>query len=152
MYTYMYMYTHTQCNQESNARFRLLPQWHDSVPNCMSCHKAIVVITGRARCFHDNINITLILLLWDLRTLCVVDHLWPLMTASIYIYYYYYYYYYCCCCCCYYRSNRRHYRSNLSAVVKNIERVSRNLSKGFRGLLAIIISGTETVFKDFQIF
>ena len=23
--------------------------------NCMSCHKAIVVITGRAHCFHDNI-------------------------------------------------------------------------------------------------
>ena len=24
---------------------------------CMSCHKAIVVITGRAHCFHDNIYI-----------------------------------------------------------------------------------------------
>ena len=23
------------------------------VPKCMSCHKAIVVITGRAHCFHD---------------------------------------------------------------------------------------------------
>ena len=58
----------------------------------ISCHKAIVVITGRAHCFHDNIityiyiyiyiciYITLILLLWDLST--VVDHLWPL----IYIY------------------------------------------------------------------
>ena len=35
------------------------------VPKCMSCHKAIVVITGRAYCFHDNIYIyiTLILLL-----------------------------------------------------------------------------------------
>ena len=33
------------------------------VPKCMSCHKAIVVITGRAHCFHDNIYITLILLL-----------------------------------------------------------------------------------------
>ena len=50
------------------------------VPKCMSCHKAIVVITGRAHCFHDNIYITLILLLWDLSTLCVVDHLY------IYIY------------------------------------------------------------------
>ena len=29
----------------------------------MSCHKAIVVITGRAHCFHDYIYITLILLL-----------------------------------------------------------------------------------------
>ena len=49
------------------------------VPKCMSCHKTIVVITGRAHCFHDNIYITLILLLWDLNTLCVVDHLWPLI-------------------------------------------------------------------------
>ena len=30
---------------------------------CMSCHKAIVVITGRAHCFHDCIYITPILLL-----------------------------------------------------------------------------------------
>ena len=27
-----------------------------------SCHKAIVVITGRAHCFHDFIYITLVLL------------------------------------------------------------------------------------------
>ena len=27
------------------------------VPKCMSCHKAIVVITRRAHCFHDNIYI-----------------------------------------------------------------------------------------------
>ena len=27
------------------------------VPKCMSCHKAIVVITGRAHCFHDYIHI-----------------------------------------------------------------------------------------------
>ena len=33
------------------------------VPKCMSCHKAIVVITGRAHCFHDYIYITLMLLL-----------------------------------------------------------------------------------------
>ena len=25
------------------------------VPKCMSCHKVIVVINGRAHCFHDNI-------------------------------------------------------------------------------------------------
>ena len=30
---------------------------------CMSCHQAIVVITGRAHCFRDYIYITLILLL-----------------------------------------------------------------------------------------
>ena len=50
------------------------PQWlygnsctwvHDvlDVPKCMSCHKAIVVITGRPHCFHDYIYITPILLL-----------------------------------------------------------------------------------------
>ena len=34
------------------------------VPKCMSCHKIIVVTTGRAYCFHDwIIYITLILLL-----------------------------------------------------------------------------------------
>ena len=27
------------------------------VPKCMSCHKAIVVITGRAHCFHDYIYV-----------------------------------------------------------------------------------------------
>ena len=27
------------------------------VPKCMSCHKSIVVITGRAHCFHDYIYI-----------------------------------------------------------------------------------------------
>ena len=26
------------------------------VPKCISCHKAIVVITGRAHCFHDYIQ------------------------------------------------------------------------------------------------
>ena len=56
------------------------------VPRCMSCQKAIVVITGRVYCFHDNIYITLILLLWDLNTLWVVDHLWPLIYIYIYIY------------------------------------------------------------------
>ena len=27
------------------------------VPKCMSCHKSIAVITGRAHCFHDCIYI-----------------------------------------------------------------------------------------------
>ena len=33
------------------------------VPKCMSCHKVIVVINGRAHCFHDCIYIKLVLLL-----------------------------------------------------------------------------------------
>ena len=56
---------------------------HD-VPKCMSCHKDIVVITARAHCFHDSIYIMLILQLWDLSTLCVVDHLWPFKYIYIY--------------------------------------------------------------------
>ena len=49
---------------------------------------AIGVITGRAHCFNNNIYITFILLLWDLNTLCVVDHLWLLIYIYIYIYIY----------------------------------------------------------------
>ena len=45
-----------------------LPQTIHNVPKCMSCCKAIVVITRRPHCFHYNI--------WDLSTLCVVNHLW----------------------------------------------------------------------------
>ena len=49
MYIYIYI-----CNHENNVPSRLSPQ-------CMSCHKAIVVITGRGHCFHDYIYITYIL-------------------------------------------------------------------------------------------
>ena len=45
------------------------------VPKCISCHKASVVITGRAHYFHDYVYITVILLLCDLSTLCVVGNL-----------------------------------------------------------------------------
>ena len=61
---------------------------------CMSCHKVIVVITGRAHCFHDLIYIMLILFLWDLSTLYVIDHLWPLILYIIYITYIIYIYLY----------------------------------------------------------
>ena len=59
------------------------------VLKCLSCHKAIVVITGRVHCFYDCIHITSILLLWDLSTLRVVDHLWPVIN-NVYIYIYTY--------------------------------------------------------------
>ena len=91
MKTYIYIYIYI-CNHENNVPSLLSPQWlcgnsctwaldvrfHPyimysygfirtstvhHVPKCMSCHKAIVVITGRAHCFHDCIYITLILLL-----------------------------------------------------------------------------------------
>ena len=35
------------------------------VPKCMSCHKAIVVITGRAHCFHDRIYVMYIIILGE---------------------------------------------------------------------------------------
>ena len=70
MYIYIYIYIYI-CNHENNVPSRLSPQWLcgnsctsvHHVPKCMSCHKAIVVITGRAHCFHDYIYITLVLLL-----------------------------------------------------------------------------------------
>ena len=59
---YIYIFNH-----ENNVPSCLSRQWlcgnsctwgHDvhhvhDVPKCMSCHKAIMVITGRAHCFHD---------------------------------------------------------------------------------------------------
>ena len=52
------------CNHENNTPSLLLPQWLCD-NSCtwaqnvrfMSCHKAIVVITGRAHCFYDWIYI-----------------------------------------------------------------------------------------------
>ena len=45
----------------------------------MSWQKVIVVLTVKVHCFHDYIYVMPILLLWDLSTLCVVDHLWSLI-------------------------------------------------------------------------
>ena len=72
IYIYIYIYVH-----------------HHHTSKCLSCHKAIVVITRKAHCFHDKIYIILILLLWDLRTLCVVDHLWPLIYFTYVLYHSY---------------------------------------------------------------
>ena len=73
---YMCVYEHVcVCNNENNVPSRLSPQclclWQlmhlgtsvNHVPKCMSCHKAVVVITGRVHWFHDYIYITPILLL-----------------------------------------------------------------------------------------
>ena len=48
MYIYIYVYK----NKHTCKHIYI-----HHVPKCMSCHKAIVVITGRAHCFHDNIYI-----------------------------------------------------------------------------------------------
>ena len=48
-----------------------------------------LVITERAHClFFEYIWIALILLLWDLSTLCVINHFWPVSYIYIYIYIY----------------------------------------------------------------
>ena len=55
------------------------------VSKCMSYHKAIVVITGRAHCFNDCIYIMLILHLCDLSTLSWITYDRP---STYYIYTY----------------------------------------------------------------
>ena len=66
IYIYIYMFIYI---------LRYIYKYH--VPKWISCHKAILVITAKAHCFHDCIHITPILLLRYLSTysLCVVDHL-----------------------------------------------------------------------------
>ena len=50
------------------------------VTKYMICHEALImVITRREHYFHDYISVIPILLLLDWSSLCVVDHLWPLM-------------------------------------------------------------------------
>lgn len=53
------------------------------VPRCMSCHKAIAVITRRTHHFHTYIYITPILLVWDLNTPCKANHLWQLIWRHV---------------------------------------------------------------------
>ena len=58
------------------------------VPKCMCCHKSIVVITGRAHCFHDYI---FTYILFSHLTFVILAHCvcrGSLMTAYIYIYFY----------------------------------------------------------------
>ena len=68
IYIYIYIYIYiciykwsqviheTQSAQISQKQVHELPQSHE-LPKCMSYHKAAVVITGRAHCFHDCIYI-----------------------------------------------------------------------------------------------
>ena len=57
MYIYMCIYIYIYIYKWS------LVHWYQQcvtvhhVPKCMSCHKVIVVMTGRAHCFHDDIYI-----------------------------------------------------------------------------------------------
>ena len=99
---YIYIFNH-----EKNVLSWLSPQWlcgnscpwgHDinhvhHVPKCMSCHKAIVRITGRAHCFHDGTYILRPSCFCKILPLCVSwitsDHLYKYIHYThtyIYIY------------------------------------------------------------------
>ena len=58
---YIYIY--------NNLVIKLYKSW----PKRLSSHKAILVITRRAHCFHNCICVMPILLLQDLESLCAVD-------------------------------------------------------------------------------
>ena len=55
-----------------------LNYWKHPQSKCISCHKAIVFITGRTHGFYDFVHIRPTLILWDLSSLYVMDHLWQL--------------------------------------------------------------------------
>ena len=85
MHIYIYIYIHMQSWKQCALLFiTTMALWQlmhlgtwwtvHHVPKYMGCHKAIVVITRRAHCFHDCIYIIFILHLLDSSTLCVVDH------------------------------------------------------------------------------
>ena len=64
----------------------------------MSCHKAIVVITGRAQCFHDNILLYHKCLVVELYYIYIlyIYNIYMLYVIYIYIYMLYVIYIYVC--------------------------------------------------------
>ena len=59
----------TMCPPGYHHKSFVATQTVHHVPKCMSCHKAIVVITGRAHCFYDNITYIIYIYIYitDLR-------------------------------------------------------------------------------------
>ena len=53
------------------AGFKRREKWISFVPKCMSFHKAIVVITGNAHCFHDCTYILRSSYFCEIGALCV---------------------------------------------------------------------------------
>ena len=88
VHCYIFIYYMYTWNHENNVPSWLSPQGlHGTVhyvPKCISCHKAIAVITGRTHCSHDFIYITPILLLCHLSTVCR-GSLMTIYTLYIYI-------------------------------------------------------------------
>ena len=67
------------CDNVKTQSLSMNNMYEINVPKYMSCHKAIVVITGSAHCFHDSIYMTLILF---------VGHLWALRHIDTHTYIY----------------------------------------------------------------
>ena len=64
MYTYLYAIMKTMCPPDYHHNgFVATHAFGHMMFKCMGCHKAIVVMTGRAHCFHDCIYMMLILLM-----------------------------------------------------------------------------------------
>ena len=57
--------------------------WKHPLSKCISCHKAIVLITGTTHGFHDFVHIRPLLILFDLSSLYVMDHLWQLKRVCV---------------------------------------------------------------------
>ena len=55
------------------------------VPKCMSCHRAIVVITGRAYCFHNCIYILRPCCFCEIWALCVSLNIYDHLYVYVYI-------------------------------------------------------------------
>ena len=59
------------------------PGYH--VPKCMSCHKAIVVITGRAHCFHDYIYIYIYIYIYTYICIYIYIYIYMCVCMQVYI-------------------------------------------------------------------
>ena len=73
---------HTECSNLTEARWTLSLQWLYG-NSCTWAHDVRLYIAGTNEPKSIQECIVLILLLWDLSTLCVVDHLWPLILCSL---------------------------------------------------------------------
>ena len=91
------MQSSKQCALPVITTMALWQPMHLGVLKCMGCHKAIVVITGRAHCFHDCIYANYANLYMNYAHLASVGFEHSVCCGSlIYIYIYIYIYMYVC--------------------------------------------------------
>ena len=69
----IYVITKTMCPPGYHHNGLVATHAH-LVPKCMSCHKAIVVITGRAHCFHDYIYIYIYMYIYIYIYIYISEH------------------------------------------------------------------------------